>query len=179
MLGKKKCKILKEIRQRIADENDIPYVTRECTHRGECAGTCPRCEAELRYLERELEKRRALGKSVTVAALCAVTAIGAAGCTPQVEHSTTGITPAPTETESELAGNLIPAPEDEVLEGEFGEGEATLGEAPEDEIYELAGEPMLAEEAELGGKPMSGDEENLPEHELMGDVAYVPEESDG
>ena len=29
MLGKAKCKILKEIRQKIADENDIPYVTRE------------------------------------------------------------------------------------------------------------------------------------------------------
>ena len=26
MLGKAKCKILKEIRQTIADENDIPYI---------------------------------------------------------------------------------------------------------------------------------------------------------
>ena len=57
MLGKEKCRILKQIRQRIADENDIPYVTRECTFRGECKGTCPRCESELRYLERELALR--------------------------------------------------------------------------------------------------------------------------
>ena len=47
MLGKQKCRILKQIRQRIADENDIPYVTRECTFQGECRGTCPRCESEL------------------------------------------------------------------------------------------------------------------------------------
>ena len=45
MRGKDKCKILKEIRQRIADENDIPYVTRECSYQGECTGTCPRRKA--------------------------------------------------------------------------------------------------------------------------------------
>ena len=72
MLGKEKCRILKQIRQRIADENDIPYVTRECGFQGECRGTCPRCESELRYLERQLALRASLGKRVAVAALCAV-----------------------------------------------------------------------------------------------------------
>ena len=47
MRGKQKCKILKEIRQRIADENDIPFVTRECSFQGECTGTCPRCESDI------------------------------------------------------------------------------------------------------------------------------------
>ena len=64
MLGKEKCRILKEIRQKIADENEIPYVTRECGFRGECRGTCPRCESELRYLESQLAARAALGKRV-------------------------------------------------------------------------------------------------------------------
>ena len=82
MLGKQKCKILKEIRQRIADENDIPYVTRECRFQGECKGTCPRCEAELRYLEQQLALRASLGKRVTVAALCAGMTFAAAGCAP-------------------------------------------------------------------------------------------------
>ena len=80
MLGKQKCKILKEIRQKIADENDIPYVTRECTHKGECRGTCPSCESELRYLERELAARQSLGKRVAVAALCAGLAFSSVGC---------------------------------------------------------------------------------------------------
>ena len=35
MFGKQKCRILKEIRQRIAEENDIPYVTRECSFQGD------------------------------------------------------------------------------------------------------------------------------------------------
>ena len=80
MRGKNKCKILKEIRQKIADENDIPYVTQECSYQGECAGTCPRCESELKYLERELARRSSLGKRVSVAALCVGISMAAAGC---------------------------------------------------------------------------------------------------
>ena len=69
MSGKDKCKILKEIRQKIADENDIPFVTSECRYKGECKGTCPRCEAELAYLENELLKRKQAGKRIVVAGL--------------------------------------------------------------------------------------------------------------
>ena len=88
MLGKQKCKILKEIRQRIADENDIPYVTSECTHKGACKGTCPKCESELRYLEQQLALRQSMGKRVAVAALCAGLAFGAAGCGPKEPEPT-------------------------------------------------------------------------------------------
>ena len=69
MKGKQRCKILKEIRRQIAENNDIEYITSECKHQGDCAGTCPKCESEVRYLERELEKRARLGKAVTVAGL--------------------------------------------------------------------------------------------------------------
>ena len=68
-LGKETCKILKEIRQQIADKNDIEYATSECHYHGECKGTCPKCEAELQYLENELSKRRQLGKAVAVAGI--------------------------------------------------------------------------------------------------------------
>lgn len=80
MTGKQRCKYLKEIRQRIADDNDIVYATEECKHKGECRGTCPRCESELRYLERELEKRKSLGKKITVAGLAVGLAVTATGC---------------------------------------------------------------------------------------------------
>ena len=81
MRGKQKCRILKDIRRRIAEENDIPFVTRECGFQGECRGTCPRCESELRYLEQQLERRAALGKRISIAALCAGIAIGTAAST--------------------------------------------------------------------------------------------------
>ena len=67
--GKKVCKILKEIRQQIADKNDIEYVTSECHFQGECQGTCPKCEAEVRYLENELNRRKQLGKAVAIAGI--------------------------------------------------------------------------------------------------------------
>ena len=80
--GKQTCKILKEIRKQIAAENDIEFVTTECTHKGDCAGTCPKCEAEVRYLERELEKRQRLGKAAIFAGMTLGTAITAASCGP-------------------------------------------------------------------------------------------------
>ena len=67
--GKRTCEILKDVRRKVAQENDILLVERECTHEGDCRGTCPYCEAEVRYLERELSKRRALGKAVAVAGI--------------------------------------------------------------------------------------------------------------
>ena len=67
--GKRTCKILKEIRQQIADNNDIEYVTSECHFQGECTGTCPKCEAEVKYLENELNKRKQLGKAVAIAGI--------------------------------------------------------------------------------------------------------------
>ena len=65
--GKQTCKILKEIRKQIAAENDIKLVIEECTYQGDCIGTCPKCEEEVRYLERELEKRQRMGKAAIVA----------------------------------------------------------------------------------------------------------------
>ena len=80
--GKQTCKILKEIRKQIAAENDIDLVVSECTYQGDCLGTCPKCEAEVRYLERELEKRQRLGKAAIFAGMTIGTAITAAGCGP-------------------------------------------------------------------------------------------------
>ncbi len=80
--GKQTCKILKEIRKQIAAENDIKLVIEECTYQGDCLGTCPKCEAEVRYLERELEKRQRMGKAAIFAGMTLGTAITAASCGP-------------------------------------------------------------------------------------------------
>ena len=80
MTGKEKCRILKQIRQQIAQENDIALVIEECTHKGECRGTCPRCESEVRYLERELEKRRSLKKKIALAGISAGLVVSLSGC---------------------------------------------------------------------------------------------------
>lgn len=65
--GKDICKQLKEIRRSIADENDIPLEDHECTYDGPCKGTCPRCDAEVQYLEKEINRRKGIGLAVLMA----------------------------------------------------------------------------------------------------------------
>lgn len=69
--GKQTCKILKEIRRQIAEANGIEFVTSECRYKGNCLGTCPKCEAEVRYLEQQLRARSLAGKAVALAGISA------------------------------------------------------------------------------------------------------------
>ena len=69
--GRSTCKLLKSIRQQIADANGISYQPKECHHKGDCAGTCPACEEEIRYLERELKARKGNGFGMKVAGIAA------------------------------------------------------------------------------------------------------------
>ena len=69
--GRSTCKLLKDIRQQIADANGISYQPKECHYEGDCAGTCPACEAEIRYLETQLRERKRKGWGMKVAGLAA------------------------------------------------------------------------------------------------------------
>ena len=69
--GRSTCKLLKSIRQQIADANGISYQPKECHHKGDCTGTCPACEEEVRYLERELKARKGKGFGMKVAGIAA------------------------------------------------------------------------------------------------------------
>jgi hypothetical protein len=88
--GKTTCKVLKEVRRKIADTNGIPLPERECTHTGDCAGTCPYCESEVRYLERELSKRKNLGKAVAVAGIAVAAVMPAMAQTPENNNPANG-----------------------------------------------------------------------------------------
>jgi len=67
--GKNVCHVLKTIRKQIADANNIFYRPTPCHFKGECSGTCPACEAEVRYIEYELNMRQIAGKAITVAGI--------------------------------------------------------------------------------------------------------------
>ena len=148
MLGKKKCKMLRQIRRTIADENGIPFITEDCRYKGDCKGTCPKCESELRYLEEQLAKRRALGIKVTVSALAVGLITTSAGCrTAGYTETLEGDVPY---VETELEGAVAP--------DETGTGCETSGD--ESDTMVLVGE--VADETE------SEDLETLE-----GDVAYT------
>ena len=80
--GKKICETLKAIRSDIARANDIDYTPTPCDHQGDCAGTCPACESEMRWIERQLRVRHALGKAVTIAGVSMALSLGASAATP-------------------------------------------------------------------------------------------------
>jgi len=81
--GRSVCNKLKEIRRQIADQNDIKYETSECHFDGECQGTCPKCDAELRYIENEINKRKHLGRVATFAGISLGIAATFSSCIPE------------------------------------------------------------------------------------------------
>ena len=119
--GKEKCRILKQIRAEIARQNDIEWVVSECKHKGNCKGTCPKCEQEVRQLEAALAKREALGKTVAVVGISASIALSVTGCVNPFPQPTDGVPMGdvmPPETSAEetyiaIDGEMIPPPETE------------------------------------------------------------------
>ena len=90
------CQYLKTMRQQIAAENGIVLESPECTYEGPCRGTCPRCEAEARYLENALADRLRLGRVATVAGLALGLAASAQAMT-AAPNATAALAPTPDE----------------------------------------------------------------------------------
>ena len=153
MKGKNKCRILKQIRQQIAESNDIAFVTSECKFQGECTGTCPKCEEEVRYLEQQLALRQAAGKKLLVAGVAAAMLVSGTGC---ADSEAPTVPFSGSEIENTTMG--VPMPPIE----ETTEPEALLGEVAliPTETEELTGNVTVQTEGE--------------DYELMGDVAYIP-----
>lgn len=179
MNGKVKCAALKRIRRDIANANDLDLVIPECTHKGDCPGTCPRCEYELRYLEKKLEERRRNGFRVVLAGISAgFIAAGAVSCAPDtVNTGDTDITAAADTnfiipsldgfTHHVEMGSIAYVPET----ADTDDTAVTDTSARSEETYAIAG---FIQEA-----PDSYDE-SLPEeaYRLEGDIAFLPEDSD-
>ena len=75
MNGRLKCNYLKAVRRRVAEANGLELEIPECTYEGDCSGTCPRCEGEIRQLEHALSLRRSLSQKVSVMGVAAGLAI--------------------------------------------------------------------------------------------------------
>lgn len=149
MPGKQKCKMLREIRRSIAQENEIPFATEECRYQGDCEGTCPKCESELRYLEQQLEKRRSLGRKATVAAVALGLTASFAGCSPQVSGKMAYDEPTSEEVFLEGEVAVTEEPETEETAGETGTA-APDDFDPADNVNEDVYGPPPFEEEMLG-----------------------------
>lgn len=109
--GKKVCASLKQVRKQIADANGIPYEVTECQHQGNCKGTCPKCETELRYIENQLSLRRAAGMAVSIVGLSLGVAATFASCSaPQPagpSQPSESVQPIPPSIQEEYEGEII------------------------------------------------------------------------
>lgn len=54
--GKEICNILRKMRIEFAKNNGINFISENCDYDGPCAGTCQKCEQEIKYLEKHSEK---------------------------------------------------------------------------------------------------------------------------
>ena len=150
--GKEKCRILKQIRAEIARQNDIEWVVSECKHKGNCKGTCPKCEQEVRQLEAALAKRESLGKTVAVVGISASVALSVTGCFNPFPQTTSG---------EPLEGGLLP-PE---TEDQTACDTAIQGEEIQTDMGALI----------VPGEPLPETTEQDTEEPLMGDVAIEGE----
>lgn len=153
MNGKSKCKILKQIRKQIAENNDIELITSECKHQGDCLGTCPKCEQEVRYLEQELNKRSNIGKTVVLAGISAALVSSLCACdydvfNPLGNSRTAGDMPIDTEASMSTTAGVMPVSETET--------ETSAGELLESET----------------------ESEALSVYQLDGDIAYITDETE-
>ena len=110
--GKQTCRILKEIRRQIAEANDIELITSECTFRGDCLGTCPKCEAEVRYLEQQLRARTIADKAVALAGISS-TALALLASSPI--HAQELQSPQQKENIGHMTGCMATGPEQDTL----------------------------------------------------------------
>ncbi|MBO4868589.1 MAG: hypothetical protein J5585_02625 [Clostridia bacterium] len=160
--GKEKCRILKKIRAQIAENNDIEWVTNECPHKGDCKGTCPKCEAEVRELERKLEERRRAGLTVALAGVAAGVALTVTGCANPPAETLQGDAPVNAGT----VENETDAPEMTTdVEGEILEDGSKLSITDE---YVLMGDIAVIEESETDTET---EDETGEEYALMGKIA--------
>lgn len=170
MKGKSKCKILKDIRKQIAKENDIEFITSECKYRGDCLGTCPKCEAEVRYLEEELKKRKSAGKKIAVAGIAAAFTLTATSCNELIDSVLNyGTTAGVPEISHETVDGEMPSVSQPVITDDS-DDIATKGELiPDESEYwqETPGEAM----------PEESDVSEEIDVEIMGDMP-APEDNE-
>ena len=177
MNGKATCAILKQIRRDIAEKNDIALTIAECTHQGDCPGTCPRCEAEVRILEKALAEKKKKGLKTAVAGISAgLLAVGLSSRTPAEKIGVQALIDKINDkfhlhVVEELDGDM--APPDWSPGGEGEDGETVTEELPDGII-----EPVDEEEYELAGDVSAEDcaSEDAVEDEWVEFAGIMPPE---
>lgn len=171
--GKQTCRILKEIRRQIAEANDIEFVTSECRYKGDCFGTCPKCDAEVRYLEQQLRARSLAGKAVVLAGISAgmIFVSGCSGTSSNQSNETLQGEPVVPVEQNEITDSIG----DESLEDTLQkEGTPMLHTIKVTELA-ICGDPELLNETDSVKEVSDSTEDNQSDvYEAVGEVGSCP-----
>ena len=134
------CDTLKAIRKQIADANGIDYSPEECHFTGECKGTCPKCEQDVRDLEYELHLKQMAGKAIKVAGIAA----GLVAMTACSDGKVQRISSDATQGEVNIVKEEVPKPGDRQLEGDISfSDEAKYAEEENRKLGEIPSNPRM------------------------------------
>lgn len=138
--GRNICDTLKAIRKQIADANGIDYSPEECNYKGECMGTCPKCEQDVRDLEYELHLKQMAGKAIKVAGIAA----GLVAMTACSDGKLQRISSDATQGEVNIVKEEVPKPGDRQLEGDISfSDEAKYAEEENRKLGEIPSNPRM------------------------------------
>ncbi len=118
MNGKEKCNFLKQLRNKAAKDNGIDYFSEECKFKGNCIGTCPKCEAELKELTKKINEKN--NKKGIVGLGIGIAALGLVGCTDtsNLGDDIVGLVATDTSTEYSSIESNESYTEDSILDNE-------------------------------------------------------------
>lgn len=165
--GKQTCRILKDIRRQIAEANDIEFITSECQYQGDCLGTCPKCEAEVRYLEQQLERKRMAGKAITVLGISAglATMTSMTSCSSFANKGTS----EKEQSEQILLGDIIPISEEDTIVASIED----ISSSPKTKM-----QPEICEVGEITGDAYIPDSVYATPGFILPDISNPPSEND-
>ena len=156
--GKQTCKILKDIRRQIAEANDIEFITSECQYQGDCLGTCPKCEAEVRYLEQQLERKRMAGKAITILGISAglVAMAPMTSCSSSPNKGTNQETISDSTNASVMFGEICPTPVEDTIPMVEKDTESIVAPPPLEAPFSTSGEILTQKEPDSTNMTLVG-----------------------
>lgn len=156
-MHKDKCRQLKKMRAEMAEQLEIDLKQRECTYKGYCSGTCPKCQSEERQLNDALMKKQLFMKKTVAAGIITTTIIGMSGCQFLSQPEVTEGVAEPEYVTDHIEGDVA-APVDELSPADTQQedseeleirmqGDEVQGLMPTEdtELYELEGDVVVAE----------------------------------
>ena len=156
--GKQTCRILKDIRRQIAEANDIEFITSECQYQGDCLGTCPKCEAEVRYLEQQLERKRMAGKAITILGISAglVAMAPMTSCSSSPNKGTSQETISDSTNASVMFGEICPTPVEDTIPMVEKDTESIVAPPPLEAPFSTSGEILIQKEPDSTNMTLVG-----------------------